>query len=90
MKQLSNYLKKAVIAALVLSPLATFAQQPKIQNLRAYDQSGINVFETPKETTVPFDGVKVRFGYVIFLWVYYHGGQLCAIWADLSLNPNVI
>ena len=62
MKQLSNYLKKAVIAALVLSPLATFAQQPKIQNLRAYDQSGINVFETPKETTVPFDGVKVRFG----------------------------
>lgn len=62
MNQLTNYLKKAVFTALVLSPLATFAQQPKIQNLRAYDQSGINVFETPKETDVPFDGVKVRFG----------------------------
>ncbi len=62
MKQLSNYLKKTVIAALVLSPLAIFAQQPKIQNLRAYDQSGINVFETPKETSVPFDGLKIRFG----------------------------
>jgi hypothetical protein len=62
MKHLANCLKKAVLTALVLSPLATFAQQPKIQNLRAYDQSGINVFETPKETNVPFDGVKVRFG----------------------------
>jgi hypothetical protein len=62
MKQLTNYLKKTVLTALVLSPVALFAQQPKIQNLRAYDQSGINVFETPKETNVQFEGLKIRFG----------------------------
>ena len=62
MKQLTNYLKKTVLTALVLSPVALFAQQPKVQNLRAYDQSGINVFETPKETNVQFEGLKIRFG----------------------------
>ena len=62
MKQLSNYLKKAVLTALILSPLVTIAQQQKIQNLRAYDQSGINVFETTKENDIKYEGVKVRFG----------------------------
>lgn len=43
-------------------PVALFAQQPKIANWRAYDQSGINVFEAPKENDAVFDGLKVRFG----------------------------
>jgi len=43
-------------------PVAVFAQQPKISNFRAYDQSGINVFETSKTDIVPFEGLKVRWG----------------------------
>ena len=45
-----------------LTPIVVMAQQPKIGNLRAYDQSGINVFEDSKADTVPFDGLKVRWG----------------------------
>ena len=59
---LTNCLRKCAAIALLLSPLAMQGQQAKIQNLRAYDQSGINVFETPKETDIKFDGLKVRFG----------------------------
>ncbi|MDE3235662.1 MAG: hypothetical protein KGO81_06890 [Bacteroidota bacterium] len=43
-------------------PVALMAQQPKIGHLRAYDQTGINVFEDLKSDSVPFDGLKVRFG----------------------------
>lgn len=53
----------AILLALGLLPVATlFAQQPKIANLRAYDQTGINVFEDLKDTTSTFDGLKVKFG----------------------------
>jgi len=50
-------------AALVL-PAGLMAQDllPKISNLRPYDQTGINVYETPKADTVPFNGLKLRFG----------------------------
>lgn len=53
--------KLAVISAAIL-PLAVMAQQPKIANFRAYDQTGINVFETGKDDSVKFDGLKVRWG----------------------------
>src|SRR5579872_364592 len=45
-------------------PATLFGQtlQGKIANLRAYDQTGINVFETSKTDTVPFDGVRLRIG----------------------------
>lgn len=33
-----------------------------ISNLRPYDQSGINVFDSPKDTSTVFDGLKVKFG----------------------------
>ncbi|WP_223816235.1 hypothetical protein [Adhaeribacter rhizoryzae] len=36
--------------------------QNKVDNLRPYDQNGINVFEAPKDTTTDFDGIKVKFG----------------------------
>lgn len=36
--------------------------QPAIQYWRPYDKRGINVFETSKEDTVVYDGLKVRFG----------------------------
>lgn len=43
-------------------PATLFAQQPKIANIRAYDKTGINVFEDPKDSTSSFDGLKIKFG----------------------------
>jgi hypothetical protein len=45
------------------APIALHAQtlQGKIPNLRPYDQSGINTFETKKDTAT-FDGAKIRLG----------------------------
>ncbi len=34
----------------------------EIQHMRAADQRGINVFESPKEETVPFEGFKLAWG----------------------------
>jgi len=36
--------------------------QPAIQYFRPYDKRGINVFETSKEDTVVYDGLKLRLG----------------------------
>lgn len=52
-----------LVLSALLSPVILLAQQqPKIANLRAYDQKGINVFEDPKDTASTFDGLKVKFG----------------------------
>lgn len=59
---LTNCLRKATVVALLLSPVVMQAQQAKIQNWRPYDQSGINVFESPKDSATSFDGLKVRIG----------------------------
>ncbi len=59
---LTNCLRKCAAIALLLSPLAMQGQQAKIQNWRPYDQSGINVFESPKDSATSFDGLKVRIG----------------------------
>ena len=59
---LTNCLRKCAAIALLLSPLAMQGQQAKIQNWRPYDQSGINVFESPKDSVTSFDGLKVRIG----------------------------
>lgn len=42
--------------------LGAFAQQTPIQFFRPYDQRGINVFETSKVDTIPFEDVKLRIG----------------------------
>lgn len=55
-------MKAYLLLPALLLPTALMAQlQPKIANMRAYDQRGINVFEDPKDT-VEFDGLKVKFG----------------------------
>jgi hypothetical protein len=51
-----------MMMGLLFTGLWVFAQQPVIQFWRPYDQRGINVFETSKEDTVEFDGLKLRFG----------------------------
>jgi hypothetical protein len=54
--------KNIALIAFGLLPAALMAQQPKLSNFRAYDKTGINQFETSKSDTVPFDGLKVRWG----------------------------
>jgi len=47
---------------LVFAASLAWAQQPAIQYWRPYDQRGVNVFETSKNDTVVYEGVRVRFG----------------------------
>jgi len=57
-------------SALMLACLSTGMIQAQVvttsnntvNNLRAYDQSGINVFDAPKDTNAVFDGLKLKFG----------------------------
>ncbi|MCH6233136.1 hypothetical protein [Cognataquiflexum rubidum] len=53
----------ATLAFVVLS-LSTYAQglQRDLQFWRPYDQRGINIFETGKNDSVAFEGMKVRIG----------------------------
>ncbi|EON77103.1 hypothetical protein ADIS_2413 [Lunatimonas lonarensis] len=56
-----KYLILSGLAGMLSSGL--MAQDDRdMQFWRSYDQRGINVFETGKEDTVAFDGVKVRLG----------------------------
>lgn len=52
---------------LLAMPAAIFAQDEKFSYgrpayWRPYDKTGINVFETTKENTIPYDGMKIRLG----------------------------
>jgi len=60
MKNLNNRL---VLLSLVLmvSGMA-YAQQPALQFFRPNNAKGLNVYETSKADTVPFEGIKVRIG----------------------------
>jgi len=40
----------------------TAATETQVANLRPYDQSGINVFEAPKDNDAVFKGLKLKFG----------------------------
>ncbi|MFC0261166.1 hypothetical protein [Fontibacter flavus] len=79
-------MKKYIIAAIavigfIVSGLAQGLQRD-MQFWRSYDQRGINVFETGKEDTVAYDGMKVRIG-----------GHFTQQWQNLShsntATPNV-
>jgi hypothetical protein len=60
----TRFNRQAILAFIsaVVFPTLVMAQQPKIANFRAYDQTGINVFETGKGDSVAFEGLKVRWG----------------------------
>lgn len=63
MKMQMNRFKSMLGFVLIgVLPVALYAQQPKISNFRPYDKTGINQFETSKSDTVPFDGLKIRWG----------------------------
>jgi hypothetical protein len=60
----TNLHKSLFAAALLLTGLGAekVTAQNRINNLRPYDQSGINVFEAPKDTAADFEEIKVKFG----------------------------
>ncbi len=60
MKSLKNTFSLMMLG--LLSAGTLYAQQAPLDTFRPYDQGGINVFEPAQTDTVPFDGVKVRFG----------------------------
>lgn len=62
MKSSSNNVKLLLAVMLLTAAPSLWAQQTKIQYLRPYDQSGINVFETSKNDTAGYDGFKLRIG----------------------------
>lgn len=43
-------------------PIIGKAQFQKVDNLRAYDKTGINVFEDPKDSVTVFEGLKLKLG----------------------------
>jgi hypothetical protein len=59
-------MKKYLIALFLVAVYAFEAKaqglQRDVQYWRSYDQRGLNIFETSKMDTVPFEGVKVRVG----------------------------
>ncbi|MBC7914203.1 MAG: hypothetical protein H7Y07_08775 [Pyrinomonadaceae bacterium] len=59
--QLFNILRKTALVLALASPVLLNAQT-EVANLRPYDQSGINVFESPKDSVTTFDKLKVNWG----------------------------
>ncbi|APS37800.1 MULTISPECIES: hypothetical protein [Salegentibacter] len=59
---MKNSIKYFGLIAFVLFGLQMQAQDRDLDNYRAPDKRGINVFEAPKDTITDFDGVKVRVG----------------------------
>ncbi|MEP0984634.1 hypothetical protein [Ekhidna sp.] len=60
---MKNSIFKLILAVVMLfGTMAVYAQLPSIQYYRYNDQRGINVFETSKEDTVKYDGIKLRVG----------------------------
>jgi hypothetical protein len=62
MKKLNFKLKIISLSLVLLVPGIMFAQQPTLQFFRPNDKKGLNVFETPKDENVVFDGLKVHLG----------------------------
>lgn len=62
MKTLRFFASWILAMIVLLSANDLFAQRAAIDYFRPWDQTGINIFEAPNQSTVPFDGVAVRVG----------------------------
>ncbi len=59
----TQFLKLSLLSFIMLvGTMVSYAQLPSIQYYRYNDQRGVNVFETSKEDTVKYEGLKVRVG----------------------------
>ena len=59
---MKKHLFSAILAAGISATGLAQGLQRDVQYWRPYDQRGVNFFETGKQDTVAFDGVKVRVG----------------------------
>ncbi|RIV74454.1 hypothetical protein [Flagellimonas aequoris] len=57
-----KYVKHGLLAAAIFAGFWGYSQNRQLDNYRSPDKNGINVFESPKDTALTFDGVKVRIG----------------------------
>jgi len=58
-----NTMKTTILLLMVLAiSQMTKAQERDLENFRPRDQRGVDVFESPKDTTSTFENVKVRLG----------------------------
>ncbi|HNU58819.1 MAG TPA: hypothetical protein PKI08_02580 [Aquaticitalea sp.] len=55
-------MKKYFLIIAVLLGLTTLGQAQELRNFRTYDKNGVNVFETPKDTTSSSNEVHVKIG----------------------------
>lgn len=62
MKTIKSLKMYITVWSVLLFTGTVFAQQPEIQYFRKYDKTGINVYETSKIDSTPFQGLRVRFG----------------------------
>jgi hypothetical protein len=62
MKTLRTMYRVALMGLMLAITLPTIAQQPDLQFFRDRDANGINVFEAPFTTNIPYEGLKVRVG----------------------------
>jgi hypothetical protein len=60
--KMTLYKSLIMTSVLLLVGVLAYAQQPALQYFRYYDQRGVNVFETSKNDTVGFNGMKLRLG----------------------------
>lgn len=58
----TSIIKPLLAGVFLMATLAIYAQLPSIQYYRYNDQRGLNVFETGKEDSVKFEGLRVRVG----------------------------
>lgn len=57
-----KYVKHGLLAVAIFASFWGYSQNRQLDNYRAPDKNGVNVFEAPKDTALTFDGVKVRIG----------------------------
>ncbi len=84
----SSITKSGLFLAFVLISMSSYAQQyGDINYFRHYDKSGINVFETSKESMVPFTGftVKLSGGFTTQFQSLSHSNN-----ADILLKDNTL
>ena len=57
---MKSIFKKAIVLGAVVVGFTVNAQHKELKNVRAADQTGINIFETPKDTTSTDNNVFVK------------------------------
>lgn len=87
---MTTKMKNIIVAfTMFMVSMPLFANQPEINFLSHPDARGINVFETSKVDTVPFDGLKLRIGgnFTQAYQMISHSNEATAVNATFGGNP---